>query len=385
MRIAVTGTRGVPATHGGVEHQCEEIYSRLAAQGHDITIYVRSHYVARGIQSYRGMTIKRLPTINTKYSEALVHTFLATLHILKENFDIVHYYGQGPCLFSPLVRLFRPSTRIFFTCGGLDWQRKKWPSWASGIIYLGEVCSARYPHYRIVVSRDLQHYYRSRHHKDSFYIPNGVDIPAKRPIHLLRQFGLSERGYFLFVGRLVPEKRIEDLILAYQKLPRRSRLVIVGDSAGTDGYVRKLKKMAGAAPSILFAGYQFGESLGAFYSNALAFVSASELEGLPLTLLEALSHGLPCICSDIAPHREILGVETVEDLVFPTYDTDALSEKLQIAESMAPDKLNELGARAAGSVGRDFSWDAAASSLAQLYRESRQTERRGKLVQGVTK
>jgi len=150
-RIAVTGLRGVPAAWGGVEHHCEELYSRLAANGHDITIYARSRYVRDDIEFYKGMKIVRLPTINVTGVEALVHTFLSMLHILKTRPDIVHIHAQGPCLLSWAPRLFRPGMRVFFTCHGLDWKRKKWSKLASSIIHLGEVFSAMFPHYRITV------------------------------------------------------------------------------------------------------------------------------------------------------------------------------------------------------------------------------------------
>lgn len=367
-RIAVIGLRGVPATWGGVEHQCEQIYSRLAARGHRITIYARKGYVPDGIDSYRGMKILRLPTIPSKYTETIVHTFLGMIRIVKENPDIVHIYGQGSCLLSPIPWLLRPGMPIFFTCGGLDWQRKKWPSWAARIIHLGELCTVVFPSYRIMVSEGLKDYYQTRYSVKTHCIYNGVEKAYRLPPHRIVRHGLEARGYFLFVGRLVPEKRIEDLIQAYQRRRFTSRLVIVGDSAGTESYVRWLKDLAGSDPSLLFLGYQFGEVLQELYANARCFVTPSELEGLPLTLLEALSYGLMCVTSDIPPHLEVLS--RTGGRVFPVGNVEALADAMDGAERMTDSELDRFAEVSTAAVAREFSWDKAADQLEHLYEES---------------
>jgi glycosyltransferase involved in cell wall biosynthesis len=367
-KIAVTGLRGVPASWGGVEHHCEELYSRLAARGHDVTIYARTPYVDRPVRWYKGIRIIRMPTIKKAGFEAFVHTFLSIFHILKSKPDIVHIYCQGPCLFSWIPRLLRPRMRVFFTCLGLDWQRKKWSKFASAIIHVGEVFSSKFPHYRITVSKELKRYYSDTYGALAYYIPSGVRKMEKRGPDFIKKFGLEGKGYFLFVGRLVPEKRIEDVIRAYCRKERKSKLVIVGDSAGTEQYVAFLKTLPKDSHSVVFAGYQFGGNLEQFYSNARTFVTASELEGLPLTLLEALSYGLPCIVSDIPPHKEIL--EYQPELVFPTGNVDALSDLMDQVDDMPDDVLADLGSRAATILDRDFNWDDIAVATERLYNES---------------
>jgi glycosyltransferase involved in cell wall biosynthesis len=367
-RIAVTGLRGVPATWGGVEHHCEELYSRLAFDGHDITIYARTSYVKGDIRFYKGIKIVRLPTIDMSGPEAFVHTFLAILHILKTRPDIVHIHSQGPCLFSWLPRIFRPGMRVFFTCHGLDWQRKKWSKLASTIIHLGEVFSSVFPHYRITVSKELQKYYETCYGVQAHYIPNGVHKREKRPPHFIRTLGLSGKDYFLSVGRLVPEKRIDDVIEAFLQKERRSKLVIVGETAGTEDYMARLKAMAGNHASVIFTGYQYGNNLEEFFSNARAFVSASELEGLPLTMLEALSYGLPCIASDIPPHREIL--EYQPELIFPTGQIEALSNLLDLLDQMPETERDDWGKHAMSIVDRDYNWDDITRATERLYEES---------------
>jgi len=367
-RIAVTGLRGVPASWGGIEHHCEQLYSRLAALGHDITIYARAPYIPKNIRWYKGMKIVIMPTIDKSGFEAFVHTFLSVIDIMIAKPQIVHIYGQGPCLFSWIPRLVRPRMRVFFTCLGLDWQRKKWSKLFSAVIRLGEVFSSIFPHYLITVSKELKKYYKEHYGVNAYYIPSGARKMDKRPPHFIHRFGLKGQDYFLFVGRLVPEKRIDDVIKAYIEKKRKSKLVIVGDSAGTESYTTFLKSLPGSGESVLFAGYQYGNNLEEFYSSARAFVTASELEGLPLTLLEALSYGLPCVASDIPPHKEILRYQM--DLVFPTGRVDCISNLIDRVDNMSNDDLTKCGKRAANILDKDFNWDDIALVTDRLYRES---------------
>jgi glycosyltransferase involved in cell wall biosynthesis len=368
-RIAVTGFRGVPATWGGIEHHCENVYSRLSALGYDITVYARSYYVSKDISEYKGLKIKRLPTLYFKYTDALLHTFFSLVHILFKNPDIAHIHGIGPCFFSWLPRLFRPRMKVFFTCHGLDWQRKKWPWWASRLIYLGELSAIFFAQYRIVVSRELQKYFDSVHGIKTTYVPNGILPILPREPDVIKQWGLSTRNYFLCVGRLVPEKRIEDIIKAYLQHPRNCSLVIVGDSAAARKYMNGLISMASNAPSVIFTGYQFGPVLEELFSNARAFVTASELEGLPITLLEALSYGVLCVTSDIGPHMEV--TEDLDpELTFAVGDVEAISRCLDGVETVTDTQLDEFKHKAIAMMTEKFSWNVACAEHDRLYRES---------------
>jgi glycosyltransferase involved in cell wall biosynthesis len=367
-KVAVTGFRGVPATWGGIEHHCENLYSRLAEKGYDITIYARSYYVPMRMSRYKGMKIKRLPTLNFKYTDALLHTLMSIVHILFTNPDIVHIHGIGPCLFSWMPRVFRPRMKVFFTCHGLDWQRKKWPCWASRLIYLGELSAILFAQYRIVVSRELQNYFNSEHGVETVHIPNGMTPLPHRSPNLIKQWDLSARGYFLCVGRMVPEKRLEDVIRAYILKPRKSKLVIVGDNAASGQYMNGLRKLVENNASIIFTGYQFGAVLQELFSNALAFVAASELEGLPITLLEALSYGVICVTSDIGPHREVM--ETLQGLLFPVGDIQAISNCLDRVETMAEHQLDDFKQAAINLITSRFNWDVVCIGHDRLYQKS---------------
>ena len=368
IKVAVTGFRGVPATWGGVEQHCENLYSRLAERGYDITIYARTYYVPAGVTIYKGLKIKRLPTLNLKYTDALFHTLLSVIHVLFTNPDIVHIHGIGPCFFSWIPRLFRPRMKVFFTCHGLDWQRKKWPWWAARLIYLGELSAILFAQYRIVVSRELQRYFASAHGIEAVYIPNGITpLPPLEP-NLIKQWGLKARSYFLCIGRLVPEKRMEDVIKAYLLQPRKYSLVIVGDNAAAGQYMNDLVKLAGNSPSIIFTGYQFGAVLEELFSNARAFITASELEGLPITLLEALSYGLMCVTSDIPPHQELMA--TLPGLNFPVGDVQALSKHMNNIEIMTETRYDDFEQKAMAMISGHFSWDTACDEHDRLYQNS---------------
>jgi glycosyltransferase involved in cell wall biosynthesis len=367
-RVAVMGLRGVPASWGGVEHQCEQLYSRLAAKGFDVTVYARSGYVDPKITSYKGMRVVCLPTVNSKHLEALVHTFLAVVHAGFSKADILHIYSQGPFLLSPLAKLLKPRAPLFFTCGGLDWQRKKWSAFASFAISIGEWLSAKLADRIVTVSEALKDYYRDRYGARAVCIVNGVDIPPFTPFEKAPALGLEPGRYFLFVGRLVPEKRIQDLIQAVRTLDGDLKLAVAGGSAGAEDYERALREAAGDDPRIVFTGNRYGEELTALYSNALAYATASELEGLPLTLLEAMSHGLPCLASDIPPHVEVLrpaGIET-----FPVHGVLELARRMRALADMPEAGRAALGAAGLLRVKRDYSWDQAASQLASAYIES---------------
>ena len=368
MKIAVTGLRGIPASWGGIEQHCEQIYSRMAARGHDITIYARKSYVPKGIIFHKGIRIKRLPTINTKYTEAFIHTFFSVLHILFTDTDIIHIHAQGPCLFSWLPRITRPKMQVFFTCHGLDWQRGKWPGWASKCIHLGETCSAFFPHCRIAVSRGIQAYYLKKYGVTSRYIANGVTLKSKRTAHHIKPFGLSNGNFFLFVGRIVPEKRVEDILQSFLMKPRKCKLVIVGESADAKNHLNSLQQSVKNNPAVLFLGYQYGEILVELYSNARAFINASSLEGLPLTLLEALSYGAMCIASDIDPHKEILA--HTKGFLFPTGNISVLSECMHTVEEMPDKNLHAISQQSISAISQKFSWDTASEKLEKLYKES---------------
>jgi len=364
--VAIAGGRGLPPSWGGVERQWEALYTRLAGHGWNILVYARATYVPSGTVSHRGVAVKVLPTVRSTFLEAFVHTFLAVLHMaFVSRPAIVHIYSLGPCLMLPLVRLLMPGAKVFFTCGGVDWQRRKWPLPAAWIIRLGEYFSARLTDCRIMVSRELVRHYRERHGVESECIPNGVDIPTQPEAGPLAAMGLVPGEYFLSVGRITPEKRVEDIIAAFRKSPRRARLAIVGDNASGSGYMDALRALAAGDERIVFTGYRYDQDLAALFGHALAFITSSELEGMPLTLLEAMAYGCSCLASTIAPHREVLG--DAAPWMFPVQDVPALASLMDQAEAAGMAGMRGYGQACRDRVAGRFGWDLAVQRLEALY------------------
>jgi glycosyltransferase involved in cell wall biosynthesis len=370
MRIAMIGQRGIPATFGGIERAVEELGAQLASRGHDVVVYCRSGYGEGAPVEHRGMTLRDLPTVNSKHLEAFVHTGLATADALRQGFDILHYHALGPGLFAPLARLDRRA-RVVQTIHGLDDQRAKWGAAAQRVLRVGAWTSARVPHATIVVSRDLERHYLEHWQRATYAIPNGVSrvVPASSHEDIQRRFGLKPGGYVLFVGRVIPEKAVDLLISAFRNLNSDLRLVIAGGSSHTDAYAARVKALADADRRVVLAGYVYGETLVQLYSHAAAFVLPSELEGLPLSLLEAASYGVPVVASDIPPHLEILGSEAPGRRLFRVGSATGLTDALE--RSLEGGSAEREGARRLrDQVLARYRWEVIADQTVDLYRDA---------------
>lgn len=366
LRIAMIGQRGVPATFGGIEHHVEELGARLVDRGHEVTIFCRPNYVDGRPTTYRGMRLCFLPTIGTKHLDAMVHCAICSLATIGTRYDVVHYHALGPGLTSFIPRFASPG-RVVQTVHGLDDERAKWGGLARTILHAAQWMSARVPHATIVVSQALGAHYAQRHARATVYIPNGVRAPRPRPPGIItRQYGLQGGRYVLFVGRLVPEKAPDLLLEAFSRLDGDLKLVIAGGSSFTDEYVQRLHRLAAADSRVILAGYVYGEALEELYTNAAVFVLPSHLEGLPLTLLEAASYGLPVIASAIPPHVEVLGHSEPGQVLFAPGSGDELRDCL--AEIMArPEHAQVGGARLRDRVMVNYDWDSVTEQTEDLY------------------
>ena len=301
LRIAFIGGRGVISKYSGVETYYEEVGKRLVEMGHEVTIYCRT-YFSPAQPAHNGMRLVRLPTIRSKHLETLVHTVLSTIHVLFGDSDIVHYQCLGPALFSFLPRWFGKKTVV--TVQGIDWQRRKWGRIASAILRLGEWASIKLPDLTMVVSRTLQQYYRSRHGRETEYVPNGTTL---RPCHAagrLHEWGVEAGGYILFLGRFSPEKNCDLLIRAYEQMDTPVKLVLAGGSSHSEAYTRQLRQHQ--SDKIRVLDWVSGEALDELLTNAMLFVLPSDLEGLSLALLDAMGAGVCVLASDIPENRELV-------------------------------------------------------------------------------
>jgi len=366
LRVAMIGQRGVPATFGGVEHHVEELGARLAARGHEVSVYCRTNYGCEHPSRYRGMDLRHLPTLPTKHLDAIAHSGVSTLAALARGHDIVHYHALGPGLVAPLPRVFGRA-RVVQTIHGLDDERAKWGRGARSVLRTAQWMSAHVPHVTITVSRALADHYAIRHDRGAVYIPNGVTEPTARPAAAIRErFGLEPGGYLLFVGRLVPEKAPDLLVRAFRQIPGPVKLVVAGGSSYTDDFVVELRRLASDDPRVIFTDYVYGNLLAELYTNAAAFVLPSRLEGLPLTLLEAASYGTPVVASDIRPHLEVLGGEGAGQRTFPSGDV------LELAAALDRVLADPAGERAGAARLRHrvlgaYRWDDVTTATEEVY------------------
>ena len=370
MKIAMLGQKGIPATYGGIERHVEELSVRLAAMGHEVTVFCRPHYTEID-GPYKSVELRKIKSLNTKHLDAISHTLFSTLGALGGGFDIFHYHALGPSTLSFLPRL--AGRKVVATVHGLDWQREKWGAAATAFLKLGEWSSAHFPQRTVVVSKTLKKYYDSKYKMDSVYIPNGVQPPTLRPAAKIRGlFGLEPDTYALFVGRLVPEKGCHHLIEAFKGIETDKKLVIAGGASHSGGYPDSLKEMAASDPRIVFTGYIYGDVLEEVYGNSMLYVQPSLIEGLPIALLEALSYGKAALVSDIPENLEVVeGVEgiAVAEYSFRRGDAGDLRARLAALLDGGPERLEPAGAILREHVLKDYDWDDVARKTEAVYKE----------------
>lgn len=369
LNICMLGHKRVPSREGGIEIVVEELSTRMVALGHEVTCYNRGGHHVSGQEfddkkrmKYRGIKLKTVPTINLKGIAAMSSSFFAAIMATFGKFDVVHFHAEGPCAMLWLPKLF--GKRCVATIHGLDHQRAKWGKLASTYIMLGEKCAAKFADEIIVLSGGVQKYFKDTYNRETKFIPNGVNRPEIRDVDLIRdKFGLEKDSYILFLGRLVPEKGIQYLIEAFKEVHTDKKLVIAGGSSDTDEFANELKELASGDERIIFTGFVQGQLLDELYSNAYLYTLPSDLEGMPLSLLEAMSYGNCCLVSDIAECTEV-----VEDqaLLFKKSDTEDLREKLQWSVNHA-DKVKEYKDKAANFICNKYSWDDVAERTLKLY------------------
>lgn len=363
LRIAMIGQKGMPATYGGIERHVEEISARLVDRGHEVTVYSRLYY-SKQRGSYHGIRLRRLPSVNTKHFDTATHTALATFDALIRPYDIVHFHALGPSIFSGIPRL--RGMKSVVTVHGLDWERQKWGPAAAWLLKQCEYPAIHFPTSTIVVSRTLSQYFDQKFGLIPQVIPNGTGVPIERAANKIRRFGLgAEHGrYVLFVGRLVPEKGCHFLLEAFSQLQDRFpdvKLVMAGGSSFSDSYVHELKRYE--SDRILFLDYVYGDVLEELWSNAYLVVQPSTVEGLSLTLLEALSYGRCVLTSDIPENIEVTGDDAV---AFRRADVGDLRQQLErlLAE---PERVKSYEARARRLVKEQFSWDHVVDRVEAVY------------------
>ncbi len=334
MKIAMIGHKRIPSREGGVEIVVEELSTRMVQLGNEVTCYNRrgKHVLDKNekikkLKEYKGIKIKEVLTIDKKGLAAMTSSFFGTFKILFSNAEIVHYHAEGPCAMIPIIKLFSRK-KVIATIHGLDWQRAKWKNgFASKYIKFGEKMAAKYADEIIVLSENVKKYFKETYNRDTNFIPNGVSKPEIKEAKIINEkYGLRKNDYILFLGRIVPEKGIHYLIDAFNKIKTNKKLVIAGGASDTNEYYSELKEKSENNKNIIFTGFIQGQELEELYSNAYIYVLPSDLEGMPLSLLEAMSYGNCCLTSDI---EECATVIKDNGLTFKKSNIEDLKNKLQ--------------------------------------------------------
>jgi glycosyltransferase involved in cell wall biosynthesis len=370
-RVAMIGHKFIPSRDGGVEVVVSNLAPHLAEIGYDVTCYNRTNKQFKKLRKngklmreYRGVHLVWTPTVDRRGLAAMTSSVIATVMASFRRFDLVHFHTEGPCVLCWLPRLL--GKKVVVTVHGLDHMRQKWGMFASAYIMQGEKAAVRHANSIIVLSKGVQTYFLEKYGRDTVLIPNGIDPAEIQPAcEITKQFGLVSREYILFLGRLVPEKGIHYLIKAYQKLSTDKKLVIVGGTSDTDDYVRQLYAMAGDTSSIIFTGFQEGIVAEELYSNAYLYVLPSDLEGMPLTLLEAMNYGCCCVTSDISECADVMDGCGV---TFPHGNVEALRETLQDLCDH-PDKAEANRSEARRVVSSKYTWQEVTAQTDELYRK----------------
>lgn len=374
LNIAMFGQKRIPSREGGVEIVVEELCTRMVALGHNVTCYNRgghhvsgSEYDSKRLKEYKGISLKTVPTIEKKGLAAVSSSFFAALCCAFGRYDIVHIHAEGPAFFAWLPKLF--GKKVIVTIHGLDWQREKWKSgFGSTFIHQGEKNAVKYADEIIVLSKGVQDYFEKTYGRKTVFIPNGVSNHIEREPQIIKnKFGLGKDEYILFLGRLVPEKGIKYLIEAFKQVDTEKKLVIAGGSSDTSEFENEMKEIAKEDKRILFTGFVQGQELEELYSNAYVYALPSDLEGMPLSLLEAMSYGNCCLVSDIPECAEV-----VEDkaLIFKKADVKDLQSKLQDACDHS-EKGDAHKKQAADFICSKYNWDEIVQATLKLYRRKK--------------
>ncbi|NTO71428.1 glycosyltransferase family 4 protein [Enterococcus faecium] len=370
LKICMLGHKRIPSREGGIEIVVEELATRMVALGHEVTCYNRSGPHVSGKQfdqhknkEYKGVKLKTIFTLNIKGIAAMSSSVFGGIRAAFGKYDIVHFHAEGPCAMLWLPKLF--GKRCVATIHGLDHQREKWNKLASTYIMLGEKCAVKFADEIIVLSESVQNYFEDIYGRKTRFIPNGVKkIEIKSAGLITEKYGLTKDSYILFLGRLVPEKGIRYLIEAFKDVQTDKKLIIAGGSSDTDEFANELKELAKGDERIIFTGFVQGQELEELYSNAYIYTLPSDLEGMPLSLLEAMSYGNCCIVSNISECTEV-----VEDkaMIFKKSDVSDLKIRLEEACNQS-EMVKVLKNQATEFICSKYNWDKIVQETLNLYR-----------------
>lgn len=373
MKIAMLGHKRIPSREGGVEIVVEELATRMVEKKNEVVGYNRkgknvqdknADKDKKKLKEYKGVKIKTIPTINKKGIDALLYSFFASIAVLFGKYDVIHYHAEGPCAMLWIPKIFRK--RIIVTIHGLDWQRSKWGGFATKYIKFGEKMAVKYADKIIVLSKGVQKYFKDTYNRDTIFIPNGVNKPTIRKSNIIKEkYNLEKDDYILFLARIVPEKGLHYLIEAFKQIDTDKKLVIAGGASHTNEYLEKVKEMVKDDKRIIMTGFVQGDELEELYSNCYLYCLPSDIEGMPLSLLEAMSYGNKCLVSNIEENAQV-----VEDkaIIFKKGNVQDLKEKLE--EILKSKTISEEKEKISDYILKKYNWNDVTDKTIEIYKKA---------------
>jgi glycosyltransferase involved in cell wall biosynthesis len=361
LKIAILGTRGIPANYGGFETFAEECAAGLVTRGHQVTVYGRSHYVSRDLKAFRGAQLVVLPTLTWKYTDTVVHSLISVIHTLFRRYDLILICNAANSIYAWIPRIF--GTPVVVNVDGIERLRQKW-NWLGRTYYLlCEYFSTCFPNAIVTDARVIERYYLNRYKTPSVFIPYGSRTEKASGIRTLEELGLAPGEYFLYVSRLEPENNAHVVVAAFEKVQTARRLVVVGDAPYAAKYIQKVR--ATRDPRILFPGGIYGEGYRQLQSNTFCYVHATEVGGTHPALIEAMGQGNLIVANDTPENAETLGGTGI---LYRRNDVADLAFRLQEIETN-PAKYLALKSAALERANSAYSWDAVVDRYEQLFRQ----------------
>jgi len=362
VKVAILGTRGVPAAYGGFETLAEELSARLAARGHDVTVYARRGAVREELPAWRGARVVFAPTLRHKYLDTVLHGVTSGLHAAAEGFDAVLVCNGANALACRLPRLLGSGTRVLLNVDGLERNRRKWNRLGKAVYALSERLSCVLPDVVVTDAEEIRRYYRERYGAESAFVPYGSDLPAPADVSVLGRLGLSPGRYVLYVSRFEPENNPDAVVRAWRDVPGDLPLVLVGSAPYAEGFIASLRAEAARDPRVLLPGAVYGEGYRALLANAAAYVHATEVGGTHPALIEAMGFGRPVLVHDTPENREVAGDAA---LFFDAHAPATLAASLSALLADPPRRV-ALGESARVRAGARYRWDDVTSAYEAL-------------------
>ncbi len=358
MRIAILGTRGIPANYGGFETFAEELAKRLVARGHQVTVYCRQKH---GTTSFVGAKLVYLPTVRHKYLDTIAHTAVSTLHLLFHRVDVALYCNAANAIFTWMPRLV--GVRVALNVDGLERNRKKWNQLAKKWYLLSEWLATFMPNETVTDAEAIEKYYQERYGRRSTFIPYGAEMGKLQSTDVLDELGLERGRYFLYVSRMEPENNALLVRETFEQVSTDMKLALIGDAPYADEYIGKVH--ATNDPRIVMPGAIYGQGYKELGSHCFAYIHATEVGGTHPALIEAMGRGALVLYLDTVENREVAG-----DAGVP-FEAFELAEKMHDVLAMSNAERDQLRRAAVERVSARYSWEAVTDQYEQLFKDLR--------------